>query len=179
MPAWLHSRAWGYYANRGFGLGTGPFDRAPFNGTYLTGVRASQRGHGPTNSVSAKLLEEIQIIDMYNYQTIKEIHMNKTLMSIVLFFGFTLLVGLSVASYADESVGNVVDDTVITTTVKAELAKDVRLATLTDIEVSTTQGVVTLAGKVHNSEEKGMVEQKVRSMKGVVKVINELHIVSP
>jgi osmotically-inducible protein OsmY len=102
--------------------------------------------------------------------------MNKTLMSIVLFLGFAVLVGLSVASYAAESVGNVVDDTVITTTVKAELAKDVRLATLTDIEVSTTQGVVTLVGKVHNSEEKAMVEQKVGSVKGVVKVINELHI---
>ena len=102
--------------------------------------------------------------------------MNKTLMSIVLILGFAVLTGLSVATYAAESVGNVVDDTVITTTVKAELAKDVRLATLTDIEVSTTQGVVTLTGKVHNSEEKGMVEQKARSVTGVVKVNNELQI---
>ena len=102
--------------------------------------------------------------------------MNKILMSIVLFLGFVVLVGLSVASYAAESVGNVVDDTVITTTVKAELARDVRLETLTDIEVSTTQGVVTLAGKVHNSEEKTMVEQKVRGVTGVVKVNNELQI---
>jgi len=38
--------------------------------------------------------------------------------------------------------------------------------------------VVTLAGKVHNSEEKAMVEQKVRGVNGVVKVNNELHIVS-
>jgi hypothetical protein len=88
-----------------------------------------------------------------NSQTIKEIQMNKTLMSVVLLLGFAVLVGLSVASYAAESVGNVVDDTVITTTVKAELAKDVRLATLTGIEVSTTRGVVTLAGKVHNSQD--------------------------
>jgi osmotically-inducible protein OsmY len=36
--------------------------------------------------------------------------------------------------------------------------------------------VVTLTGKVHNSEEKAMVEQKVREEKGVVKVINELQI---
>jgi osmotically-inducible protein OsmY len=56
------------------------------------------------------------------------------------------------------------------------LAKDVRLATLTSIEVSTTQGVVTLAGKVHNSEEKAMVEQKVRGVNGVVTVNNELQI---
>jgi hyperosmotically inducible periplasmic protein len=102
--------------------------------------------------------------------------MNKTLMSVVLLLGFAVLVSLSVASRAAESVGNVVDDTVITATVKAELAKDVRLGTLTDIEVSTTQGVVTLAGKVHNSEEKAMVEQKVRSVTGVVKVNNELQI---
>jgi hypothetical protein len=61
------------------------------------------------------------------YQTVKEIHMNKTLMSIVLLHGFGVLVGLSVASYAAESVGNVIDDTVITATVKTELATDVRL----------------------------------------------------
>jgi osmotically-inducible protein OsmY len=69
-----------------------------------------------------------------------------------------------------------VDDTIITTTVKAELAKDVRLGTLIDIEVSSTQGVITLAGKVHNSEEKATVEQKVRDVKGVVKINNELQI---
>ena len=100
-------------------------------------------------------------------------------MSIVLLFSFAVLVGLSVASCAAESAGDVMDDTVITTTVKAELAKDVRLGTLTDIEVSTAQGVITLAGKVHNSEEKTLVEEKVRSVKGVVKVNNELQIVAP
>ncbi|MDR3567463.1 MAG: BON domain-containing protein [Syntrophobacteraceae bacterium] len=105
--------------------------------------------------------------------------MNKTLMSIVLLLGFAALLGLSVAARAAESAGNVVDDTVITTTVKAELAKDVRLATLTGIDVSTTKGVVTLTGTVSNSEEKAMVEKKVRDVKGVVKINNELQIVSP
>ena len=105
--------------------------------------------------------------------------MNKTVLSMVLLLGFAVLVGFSVASYAAQSVGGVMDDTLITTTVKAELAKDVRLGTLTGIEVNTTQGVVTLAGKVHNGEEKVMVEQKVRSVKGVLKVNNELQIVSP
>jgi osmotically-inducible protein OsmY len=108
-----------------------------------------------------------------------EIHMNKTVLTIVLILGSALLLGLPVASYASQSVGGVVDDTVITTTVKTELAKDVRLGTLTGIEVNTTQGVVTLAGKVHNSEEKALVEQKVRGIKGVVKVNNELQIVAP
>ena len=105
--------------------------------------------------------------------------MNRTLMSIVLLLGFAVLVGLSGSSYAAQSVGGVMDDTLITTTVKAELAKDVRLGTLTGIEVNTTQGVVTLAGKVHTSEEKTLVEQNVRGVKGVVKVNNELQIVAP
>jgi len=113
------------------------------------------------------------------YQIVKEIHMHKTVLSIVLLLGFAVLVGFSAASYAAQPVGGVMDDTVITTTVKAELAKDVRLGTLTGIEVNTTQGVVTLAGKVHTSEEKALVEQKVRGVKGVVKVNNELQIVSP
>ena len=105
--------------------------------------------------------------------------MNKTVRSIGLLLGLALLMGFSVASYAAQSAGGVMDDTLITTTVKAELAKDVRLGTLTGIEVNTTQGVVTLAGKVHNSEEKALVEQKVRSVEGVVKVNNMLQIVSP
>jgi len=105
--------------------------------------------------------------------------MNRTILSIALLLNFAVLVGLSAASSAAQSVGGVMDDTVITSTVKGELAKDVRLGTLTGIEVNTTQGVVTLAGKVHTSEEKAMVEQKVRSVKGVVKVNNELQIVSP
>jgi osmotically-inducible protein OsmY len=113
------------------------------------------------------------------YQTLKEIHMNKTVLSIVLLLGFAALVGLSGLSYAAQSAGGVMDDTLITTSVKADLAKDVRLGTLTGIEVNTTQGVVTLAGKVHTSEEKALVEQKVRGVKGVVKVNNELQIVSP
>jgi osmotically-inducible protein OsmY len=116
---------------------------------------------------------------MIKSQTIKEICMNKTILSIALILGFAVLVGLSGASYAAQSVGGVMDDTLITTTVKTELAKDVRLGTLTGIEVNTTQGVVTLAGKVHTSEEKTMVEQKVRGVKGVVKVNNELQIVTP
>jgi osmotically-inducible protein OsmY len=105
--------------------------------------------------------------------------MNKTVLSIVLLLGFAVLVGLSVPSHAAQSVGGVMDDTLITATVKTELAKDVRLGTLTGIEVNTTQGVVTLAGKVHSSEEKALVEQNVRSVQGVVKVNNELQIVSP
>ncbi len=62
--------------------------------------------------------------------------MINTFMFIVLLPGFVVLVGLFVASYAAEPVGNMADDTVITTAVKAGLAKDVRQETPTGIEVS-------------------------------------------
>ena len=105
--------------------------------------------------------------------------MNKTLMSIVLLLSFAVLVGLSVASYAAESLGDVMDDTAITGTVKVELTKDFGLGTLIGIGVSTKQGVVTLVGKVHNFKERAMVEQKVRGVKHVVYVNNNLRVVSP
>jgi hypothetical protein len=50
-------------------------------------------------------LDKYQTAIVINYQTAKEIHMNKTLMSIVLLLSFAVLVGLSVASYAAESAG--------------------------------------------------------------------------
>lgn len=68
------------------------------------------------------------------------------------------------------------DDTAIKMSVKAKLAADVRLSTLTNIEVNSTNGIVTLAGKVHNSDEKKFAEQVTKSVKGVVKVNNELQV---
>jgi osmotically-inducible protein OsmY len=101
-------------------------------------------------------------------------------MSIVLLLGFAVLMGLNAtccaaeavrnlyaASCAAESMGDVMDDTLVTNTVKTELAKDVSPAAPTDIEVSTTQCTVTLAGKLHSSEEKAIVEQKVPGVKAL------------
>ena len=68
------------------------------------------------------------------------------------------------------------DDTAIKVSVKAKLAADVRLSTLTNIEVNSTNGIVTLAGKVHNQDEKRFAEQVTKSVKGVVKVNNELQL---
>ena len=72
--------------------------------------------------------------------------------------------------------GTQVDDTAIKTKVKAKLAADVRLSTLTNIEVNSTNGVVTLAGQVHNPDEKRLAEQVTLSVEGVVKVNNELQV---
>jgi len=74
------------------------------------------------------------------------------------------------------SAGRQVDDAAIKTAVKAKLAADVRLSTLTNVEVNSTNGVVTLAGEVHNADERRAAENVARSVDGVVKVNNNLQV---
>ena len=103
--------------------------------------------------------------------------MKKATISIALLLGMFLLLGVTSGTYAAQTVGGVIDDSTITASVKAELAKDVRIGTLTGIEVNTTKGVVTLAGKVHNKDEKQLVEKIVGAIEGVKKVENNLQVV--
>ncbi len=74
------------------------------------------------------------------------------------------------------SPGRQVDDAAIKTSVKAKLAADVKLSTLTNIEVNSTNGVVTLAGMVNTQEEKMMAGDVARGVDGVVRVNNELQV---
>lgn len=74
------------------------------------------------------------------------------------------------------SAGRQIDDASIKTSVKAKLAADVKLSTLTNIEVNSTNGVVTLAGQVDNPDQKRMAAEVARSVDGVVRVNNELQV---
>ena len=74
------------------------------------------------------------------------------------------------------SAGTQVDDASIKTSVKAKLAADVKLSTLTNIEVNSTNGVVTLAGQVDNPDQRKLAEQVARTVDGVVRVNNELQV---
>lgn len=69
-----------------------------------------------------------------------------------------------------------VDDAAIKASVKAKLAADVQLSTLTNIEVNSTNGVVTLAGQVRDESDRRAAERVTRSVDGVVRVNNELQI---
>jgi hyperosmotically inducible periplasmic protein len=71
--------------------------------------------------------------------------------------------------------GENVDDTTITTTVKARLAQD-KLGTLTRVDVDTTTGVVSLNGVVKTPQERSRAEEVARGVGGVKKVINNLQI---
>jgi osmotically-inducible protein OsmY len=67
-----------------------------------------------------------------------------------------------------------VSDSQITTQVKAKLASDVRPSSLTNIDVNTTNGVVTLAGQVENADVKHSAETVTATVPGVLRVNNNL-----
>ena len=68
-------------------------------------------------------------------------------------------------------------DTVITTKVKTELAKD-KATKATDINVETKNGIVSLNGAVASVAEKEKAEADTRAIKGVVDVTNNLRVAS-
>ena len=86
-----------------------------------------------------------------------------------------LFVGLA-ACKTTSSPHRQVDDSAIKASVKAKLAADVRLSTLTNVEVNSTDGIVTLAGKVRSEEERRMAGEVARSVDGVVRVDNNLQV---
>lgn len=96
----------------------------------------------------------------------------------ILVLALALVFGSALNSMAADTAGRMIDDSTITAEIKAKLAKDVRLGTLTGIEVNTTHGIVTLAGKVKSTQEKMAVEEIVNSVEGVKKINDNLQVVS-
>ena len=77
------------------------------------------------------------------------------------------------ATPTNESTGEYVDNTVITTKVKSALAQD-SLGTLVDVEVSTFRDVVQLSGFVDSEEDKARAEELASAVDGVASVDNSL-----
>jgi len=71
------------------------------------------------------------------------------------------------------STGELIDDSVITTKVKALLAADVGLKTF-EISVETYKGVVQLSGFVNSQADIDQAGKIARSVNGVVSVKNNL-----
>jgi osmotically-inducible protein OsmY len=60
--------------------------------------------------------------------------------------------------------------------VKAKLATDVGLSTVTSVDVDATGHVVTLRGTVKSPEQKRQAERTVAQLDGVTRVVNELQV---
>jgi len=87
-----------------------------------------------------------------------------------------LLAMLTPACRTTEAPERQVQDVKITSKIKTKLASDVRMATLTNVDVNTTNGVVTLAGQVRSEDEKRAVEEVTRQVPGVVHISNNLQV---
>lgn len=99
-------------------------------------------------------------------------HRGLTLSSVVL---VALLAISGCTSMTGQTAGQYVDDTSITTSVKAKLIGD-KTANLTRIEVDTTNQVVTLNGIVESADQKAKAEQLARQVGGVKGVKNNLQV---
>ncbi|GAB3247123.1 BON domain-containing protein [Chitinimonas naiadis] len=93
-----------------------------------------------------------------------------------------LLCGFFIASaplYAEtsgkETTGQYVDDTVITTKVKAAILKDTKL---TEVKVETYKGVVQLSGFVKNQADIEQAGKIARGVTGVKSIKNDLQLKS-
>lgn len=91
---------------------------------------------------------------------------------LIVIFLTALLAGCA-GTKARESTGEYVDDTVITTKVKAEIFNDPMLKVL-QINVETFKGVVQLSGFVNSSKDSARAVKVAKSVKGVKSVKNSL-----
>lgn len=68
-------------------------------------------------------------------------------------------------------------DRTITQKIRQSIMADGSLSTnAKNIKIITIQGVVTLRGPVASSEEKGAILEKVKNIRGIVKVDNQLEV---
>jgi hyperosmotically inducible protein len=76
---------------------------------------------------------------------------------------------------APTTIGNKVDDSIVTTQVKAALLADASIKSL-DVAVVTRQGVVQLSGFVNNQSQIDRAIEVARGIQGVSSVSNEMSI---
>lgn len=86
--------------------------------------------------------------------------------------GALQLTGCAVAR-DQQTVGSYIDDTTITTQVKARFAEDPTVSAMS-IKVETLKGVVQLAGFAKSSAEREKAETIAANVKGVSRVANDI-----
>ncbi len=77
---------------------------------------------------------------------------------------------------AGRTVERKMDNSATTASVKSKLAADVRLSTLTSINVDSNGNTVTLTGHVPTADDKRKAEEVARSVDGVTRVVSNLDV---
>ena len=89
---------------------------------------------------------------------------------------FALAAGTGCSVVRDQqTVGTYVDDSVITTRVKAKFAED-RIVSAMALSVETFKGVVQLSGVAKSADERALAEKLARATSGVVSVRNDIRV---
>jgi osmotically-inducible protein OsmY len=97
-----------------------------------------------------------------------------TAISLCVLLGGTLLAGCT-STPTKESAGEVIDDSLITTKVKAKFVDDPSVSAL-NIKVETFKGNVQLSGFANNPTEMERAVQLAREVKGVKSVKNDIRL---
>lgn len=82
----------------------------------------------------------------------------------------------AVAREEGRSAGKKLDHAGMVARVKAKLANDAGLATVSNVSVDVAGGVVTLSGTVASEEQKREAERAAATVDGVTKVVNQLTV---
>ncbi|MEO8543363.1 MAG: BON domain-containing protein [Burkholderiaceae bacterium] len=99
----------------------------------------------------------------------------KHLTRAILVLAFSALLAACAGTATQESTGEYIDDTVITSRVKSVLLNDPAVSGLS-INVETYKGTVQLSGFVKTVTERNRAVQLARDVKGVGKVRNDILI---
>lgn len=87
---------------------------------------------------------------------------------------FALFAGCA-STPKQEGTGEYIDDTIITTKVKAEILKEPTLKTF-EIKVETFKGIVQLSGFVNSQADISKAVEIARNVKGVKSVKNDMRL---
>jgi hyperosmotically inducible protein len=101
--------------------------------------------------------------------------MNVAIPRFALILGVLTLAGACAATRTQQSAGEVIDDSVLTSKVKMALIED-PVTKAGQINVETYRGVVELGGFVDNAEQKDQATRVARSVTGVQEVRNDLRV---
>jgi len=104
--------------------------------------------------------------------------MNGRLIKFIAVTGALALVSACSATRTQQSAGEVIDDSVLTSKVKLALVDD-PVTKAGQINVETYRGVVQLGGFVDNTQQKEQATKVARSITGVKEVRNDLRVSSP
>ena len=104
--------------------------------------------------------------------------MNRGLIKIIAITGALAMVSACSATRTQQSAGEVIDDSVLTSKVKVALIDD-PITKAGQINVETYRGVVQLGGFVDNAQQKEQATKVARSITGVKEVRNDLRVSSP